>query len=252
VIIVDALGKKERSFPLDLDIKIKVAFGDPVFVKMSGIDARLAGTVDVTMTSPEDIRGKGEIRVVKGSYKAYGVDLVISKGRISFTGGPISKPVLDILALRTVNDISAGVIVAGTVNRPIIRLYSEPAMSDSDIMGYMVLGQPLSGDQGQIDAVMQAARVLLSASQSTGLNEQILGKFGIDSIGVESDKSDITKSIVTVGKYLTPKLFISYGRSLFAATTYLKARYTFSERWEVETWTGTESGLDVYYKINFN
>ncbi|MDD2338347.1 MAG: translocation/assembly module TamB domain-containing protein, partial [Geobacteraceae bacterium] len=251
VVVVDALRKKERSLPLDLDIRIKVAFGDRVYVKMSGIDARLDGTVDITMTSLKDIRGKGEIRVVKGSYKAYGVDLEITKGRISFTGGPVSQPVLDILALRTVNDISAGVIVAGTIKHPIIRLYSEPAMQDSDIMGYMVLGQPLSGDQGQITAVMSAARLLLSASQSAGLNEQIMNKFGIDSIGVEQDKSDITKSIVTVGKYLTPKLLISYGRSLFSDTTYLKARYTFSERWEVETWTGTESGLDVFYKINF-
>ena len=252
VVVVDALRKKERTLPLDLDIKIKVAFGDRVYVKMSGIDARLDGTVDVTMTSLKDIRGKGEIRVVKGSYKAYGVDLEITKGRISFTGGPVSQPILDIIALRKVNDISAGVIVAGTVKRPIIRLYSEPAMTDSDIMGYMVLGQPLSGDQGQITAVMSAARLLLSASQSAGLNEQIMNKFGIDSIGVEQDKSDITKSIVTVGKYLTPKLLISYGRSLFSSTTYLKARYTFSERWEVETWTGTESGLDVFYKINFD
>jgi translocation and assembly module TamB len=99
---------------------------------------------------------------------------------------------------------------------------------------------------------MSAARLLLSASQSAGINAQIMNKFGIDSIGVEQDKSDITQSIVTVGKYLTPKLFISYGKSLFSDTTYLKARYTFSERWEVETWTGTESGLDVFYKINFD
>ena len=252
VVVVDAIEKKGRPFPLDLDIKIKVAFGDRVYVKMSGIDARLDGTVDVTMTSLEDIRGRGEIRVVKGSYKAYGVDLNITKGRISFTGGPISQPKLEIIALRTVDEVSAGVIVVGTIKRPIIRLYSEPGMSDSDIMGYMVLGQPLSGDQGQIDAVMSAARLLLSASQSAGINSQIMNKFGIDSIGVEQDKSDITQSIVTVGKYLTPKLLISYGRSLFSDTTYLKARYTFSERWEVETWTGTESGIDVFYKINFD
>ncbi|MRR59030.1 MAG: hypothetical protein EG824_12580 [Deltaproteobacteria bacterium] len=252
VVVVDAIQKKERSFPIDLDIKIKVAFGDRVYVKMSGIDARLAGTVDVAMTSLEDIRGRGEIRVVKGSYKAYGVDLDISKGRISFTGGPISQPKLEIIALRTVNEVSAGVIVVGTVKRPIIRLYSEPGMSDSDIMGYMVLGQPLSGDQDQITAVMSAARLLLSASQSAGINSQIVNKFGIDSIGVEQDKSDITQSIVTVGKYLTPKLFISYGRSLFSETTYLKARYTFSKRWEVETWTGTESGVDIFYKINID
>jgi len=252
VVIVDAPRKKERPLPLDLDIKIKVAFGDRVYVKMSGIDARLDGTVDVTMTSLDDIRGKGEIRVVKGSYKAYGMDLEITKGRIYFTGGPINQPRLDIIALRTVKEVSAGVIVVGTVKRPIIRLYSEPAMPDSDIMGYMVLGQPLSGDQGQINAVMSAAGLLLSASQSSVLNEQIMSKFGIDSIGVEQDKSDITKSLVTVGKYLTPKLLISYGRSLFSDTTYLKARYTFSERWEVETWTGTESGIDVFYKINFD
>lgn len=252
VVIVDAPRKKQRPLPLDLDVRIKVAFGDRVFVKMAGIDARLDGTVDVTMTGLEDIRGKGEIHVVKGSYKAYGVNLDITKGRIYFTGGPINQPRLDIIALRTVKEVSAGVIVVGSINRPIIRLYSEPAMPDSDIMGYMVLGQPLSGDQSQVDAVMSAARLLLSASQSAGLNEQILNKFGIDSIGVEKDTKDITQSIVTVGKYLTPKLLISYGRSLFSATTYLKARYTFSERWEVETWTGTESGIDVFYKINFD
>lgn len=254
VVIVDAVQKKSRSFPLDLDIKVKVTLGDQVFVKTAGIDAQLNGAVDVTITNPNDIRGKGEIRVVKGSYKAYGVNLDINKGRIIFTGGPVSTPSLDILALRTVQEVSAGVIVVGTIKRPIIRLYSEPALSDGDIMGYMVLGHPLSGDQGQLGAVMQAAGLLLSASQSAVLNEQIINKFGIDSLGVEQDKSDITKSLVTVGKYLTPKLFISYGRSLFAttATTYLKARYTFTERWEVETWTGTESGLDVYYKINFN
>jgi len=252
VVIVDAPRKKERSLPLDLDVRVKVILGDRVFVKMAGIDARLGGTVDVTITDPNDIRGKGEIRTVKGSYKAYGVNLDIEKGRVIFNGGPVAKPTLDILAIRTVKDVSAGVIVVGTINRPIIRLYSEPAMPDGDIMGYMVLGQPLSGDQGQVNAVMQAAGLLLSASQSAVLNEQLINKFGIDSIGVEQDKSDITKSIVTVGKYLTPKLFISYGRSLFASTTYLKARYTFSERWEVETWTGTESGLDIYYKINFN
>lgn len=251
VVIVDAVRKKQGTLPVDLDVMIKVVFGDRVFVKMAGIDARLDGAVDVTMTSLEDIRGKGEIHVVKGSYKAYGVNLDITKGRIYFTGGPINQPRLDIIALRTVKEVSAGVIVVGSVKRPIIRLYSEPAMPDSDIMGYMVLGQPLSGDQTQVDAVMSAARLLLSASQSAGLNEQILNKFGIDSIGVEKDSSDVTQSIVTVGKYLTPKLLISYGRSLFSPTTYLKARYTFSERWEVETWTGTESGIDVFYKINF-
>jgi len=100
--------------------------------------------------------------------------------------------------------------------------------------------------------VMEAAGLLLSAGQSAVLKEEITGRFGINTFGVEPDKGDVTKSLLTVGKYLTPKLFISYGRSLFSPTSYLKARYNFSERWEVETWTGTESGVDLFYKIDFD
>jgi translocation and assembly module TamB len=252
VVVVDAPAGTSRAFPLAVDAQIRVKFGDKVFVKASGIDAQLGGAVDLTMRGPDDIRGKGEVRVVKGSYKAYGVNLEITKGRLVFLGGPVSRPNLDIRALRTVGEVKAGVILGGTLQSPVVRLYSEPGMTDSDIMGYIVLGRPLSGDQGQLSAVMSAAGLLLSAGESAVLREQITSRFGIDTFGSEPDKADATKSLITVGKYLTPRLFLSYGRSLFSPTQYLKARYTFSERWEVETWTGTESGIDVYYKINFN
>lgn len=252
VIVIDAPPKEVRAFPLALDMQVRVLFGERVYVKTEGIDARLSGAVDLVMRGPDDIRGKGEIRVAEGSYRAYGVNLKIVKGRLVYTGGAVDRPNLDIMALRTVGEVKAGVIIGGNLKRPAIRLYSEPALSDTDIMGYIVLGHPLTGDKGQIGDVMQAAGLLLSAGQSTVLQEQIGQRFGLDSIGVETDKKDTSSSIVTVGKYLTPKLFISYGRSLFSPTTYLKARYTFSDRWELETWTGTESGADLYYKINFD
>lgn len=252
VVVIDAPQPKSAPFPLATDIQIRVLFGDQVFVRAEGIDARMAGDVNLTMRSLDDIRARGEVRVVKGSYKAYGVNLEITKGRLVYVGGSVSRPNLDILALRTVGDVKAGIILGGNLRSPVIRLYSEPAMSESDIMGYIVLGHPLSGDQGHVGTVMEAAGLLLSAGQSAVLKEEITGRFGIDTFGVEPDKGDVTKSLLTVGKYLTPKLFISYGRSLFSPTSYLKARYNFSERWEVETWTGTESGVDLFYKIDFD
>jgi translocation and assembly module TamB len=252
VVVVDAPAKPARSFPLAVDARVRVKFGDKVFVKAAGIDARLGGAVDLTMRGPDDIRGKGEVRVEKGSFRAYGVNLQITKGRLVFPGGPVSRPNLDILALRAVGEVKAGVMVGGTLQNPAIRLYSEPGMAESDIMGYIVLGHPLSGDKGQANAVMGAAGLLLSAGESAVLREQITERFGIDSFGVEQDKTDATRSLVTVGKYLTPNLFLSYGRSLFSPAQLLRARYTFSERWEIETWTGTESGVDLFYKINFN
>ena len=252
VVVVDAPAKPTRSFPLAVDARVRVKFGEKVFVKAAGIDARLGGSVDLNMRGPDDIRGKGEVRVEKGIFRAYGVNLQITKGRLVFSGGPVSRPNLDILALRTVGEVKAGVMVGGTLQNPAIRLYSEPGMAESDIMGYIVLGHPLSGDKGQANAVMGAAGLLLSAGESAVLREQITERFGIDTFGVEQDKTDATRSLVTVGKYLTPNLFLSYGRSLFSPAQLLRARYTFSERWEIETWTGTESGVDLFYKINFN
>jgi len=252
VVVVDAPREQSRPFPLAVDLQVRVLFGDRVFVKAEGIDARLTGGVDLTMRGLDKIRGRGEVRVAEGSYRAYGANLKIVKGRLVFTGGPVDRPTLDILALRTVGEVKAGVILGGTLQSPVIRLYSEPAMTDGDIMGYIVLGRPLSGDKGQMAAVMQAAGLLLSAGQSAVLQEQIGKRFGLDTFGMEPDRKDVTQSLVTIGKYLTPRLFLSYGRSLFSPTTYIRARYTFSERWELETWTGTESGVDVYYKINFD
>lgn len=252
VVVVDAPAKPSRSFPLAVDARVRVKFGEKVFVKAAGIDARLGGEVNLTMRGPDDIRGKGEVRVEKGSFRAYGVNLQITKGRLVFPGGPVSRPNLDILALRTVGEVKAGVMVGGTLQNPAIRLYSEPGMAESDIMSYIVLGHPMSGGKGQANAVMGAAGLLLSAGESAVLREQITERFGIDTFGMEQDKTDATRSLVTVGKYLTPNLFLSYGRSLFSPAQLLRARYTFSERWEIETWTGTESGVDLFYKINFN
>lgn len=58
--------------------------------------------------------------------------------------------------------------------------------------------------------------------------------------------------MVTIGKYLTPQIYVSYGRSLFTNNNLFLLRYDITRRWQIETQTGEASGLDVYYKIEFN
>ena len=57
--------------------------------------------------------------------------------------------------------------------------------------------------------------------------------------------------MLTVGKYLTPQLYISYGRSLFTGGNLFRMRYDISKHWQVQSETGSESGADLYYKIDF-
>ncbi len=46
----------------------------------------------------DKITSRGEIRVVKGRFRTYGVNLEIVRGRLFYAGGPINQPSLDILA----------------------------------------------------------------------------------------------------------------------------------------------------------
>jgi autotransporter translocation and assembly factor TamB len=263
--------------PMELDVQVRVLLGEKVFVKVSGINAQLGGTVDLSMSGLDRITSKGEIKVLKGSYRTYGVNLEIVRGRLYFAGGPINRPTLDFLALRSIGDVRAGVTVSGTLQRPVTKLYSEPPMPDVDVLAYIVLGHPLGSSGAQASLVAQAAGVLLTSGQAAVLQEQIKNKLGLSTLEIQggvggtpssmgykplqvtppgaipaTQQPGITETVLTVGKYLTPEIYVSYGKSLFTGSNLFRLRYDIFRKWQIETQTGGgESGVDLYYKMEF-
>ena len=248
--IVDAALSPEERMPLDIEAKVKVIFGDHVLVKAVGVDARLGGNAIVTIQGTDDIKAIGEISVVKGAYAAYGVKLNIERGRVIFAG-PMEQATLDVLAIRTVEEVRAGVRVTGTVQKPVAKLYSSPAMSETDALAYVVLGRPMGQDGGQIDLLMVTARALLSKGDSAALQDRLQRRLGLDVIEIQGGSGDVTASMVTVGKYFSPKLYISLGHALFTGSNEFRMRYSISKSWEVESNFGEQSGADLFYKIEF-
>lgn len=264
------------KFPLEVEGAIRLALGDKVLVKAEGIDAKLGGEMDLSLKGVDNITSRGEIRVVKGRYRAYGIDLEIVRGRLYYVNDPVQHPTLDILALHTVGDVKAGVTVAGPLGSQVVKLYSEPALPDVDILAYMVLGHPLgSGSGDQASLMAGAASSLLSFGQSESLQEQIKDRLGLSVLGLQTvdqtstgrmgykeiavtpsglaPKTQTTsQSLLTVGKYLTPKLYLSYGRSLVTGGNLFQLRYDVFRHWQIETQSGSESGADIYYKLEFD
>jgi translocation and assembly module TamB len=244
---------------------------------VAGIDAQLGGSLELALSNLDSITSKGEIRVIRGRYRTYGVNLEIVRGRLFYAGDPLNQPTLDILALRTIADVRAGVAVGGTLKSPVTKLYSEPPMPDADILAYIVLGHPLAGSSQQAALLGAAAQALLSANQSATLQDQIKSRLGISTLEIqanpqgtsglmgykpvvvtptgrtpENQLGGVSQTMLVVGKYLTPKLYFSYGRSLFSGGNLFLLRYDIFKHWQVETQTGSESGVDLYYKIEFN
>jgi translocation and assembly module TamB len=275
VIIEDVPLPSSSASPLELDVKVRILLGDRVLVKAEGIDAQLGGSIELAFSRMDKITSTGKINVVKGRYKTYGIDLQIVRGLLYYAGGPINRPLLDILALRTVGEVRAGVTVGGTPQSPVVKLYSEPAMPDIDILAYVVLGHPLGSSTEQAGLMGQAAGLLLSAGDSVVLQDQIKKRLGLSTLGIESTgtttghmgytpvavtppgtspataaASSLSQSMVAVGKYLTPQLYVSYGRSLFTGSNLLRLRYNIFKGLGIESEMGTESGADLYYKID--
>lgn len=254
VVFARAEGASEEETPVSLDIEVKITLGKHVLVKAQGIDARLEGTVTLRTVRENEFAAQGEVQVAEGHYSTYGVRLQITRGRLLFAGGPVERPALDILATRTVGEVKAGVQVTGTLRQPVVKLYSDPALPDTDVLSYVVLGRPLgrqSEGGGQADTLMLAAGALLPMAESTVLRNRLGRHFGIDVVQVQTGEDVKTGSAITVGKYLNPRLYVSYGRSIFTDASEFTMRYDLGKRWQVESRYGEESGVDLYYKIEF-
>lgn len=253
LIIVDAeTAPPIKSLPVALDSQVRIILGDHVLVKANGIDARLGGEVELQATNLDEVTARGQIKVSEGSYSAYGLGLNIERGNVFFAGGPVDRPTLDILALRTAGEVKAGVQVTGTPRKPVAKLYSEPSMPDTDILAYIVLGRPLGSDSEQGALLMTAAGALLSKGESAVLQDRLKRRIGLDVLEVQAGNGDVTSSMVTIGKYLSPKLYVSLGHALFSNTNEFRMRYSLTKRLELESNVGLESGADLFYRIEFD
>ena len=273
VVIVDALKKEKKPLKTDIDIQTTVVMGNKVRIQLSGLDGRLEGSVYLSGRPPEKILGKGTLRIVNGKYNSYGIKLDVTRGNIVFDSKPIDLASLDIMAIRIFNpgkldQVRAGVTVTGTPLSPLIKLYSDPPMTDTDILSYMVLGRPTKAgaETKQTALLLKSATTVLGISKSGGIQDQIQQLLGIDTIEVQegskspfassrtvtTTNSTLDNSLMTVGKYLSPDLYVSYGRSLFGDQYLVSARYNLAKRLELESKTGIETSVDLFYKIEFD
>lgn len=253
--IVD-LPKKERkgAFPLGLDVEVRVVLGDNVRMDVSGLTGRLAGALDLDIAGADKIGANGRIRIVDGTYQAYGVRLVVTRGNISFTGS--ADPGLDILAVKQTGqseDVTVGVLVSGTTAKPVINLHSNRPMSDSNKLAYLVLGHPVTqGEPGQSSLFSGTAGTFEGGATPTSAAEAQarLGLAGTG--GTLGGQGQATSSTIGIGRYLTPSFYVGVGRSLLTNENQVTLRYSLSRKWEIESRAGGVTGMDLFYKIEFD
>jgi translocation and assembly module TamB len=250
VVVVDEHTVEEEIAQIPLYADVTIVIGDEVELTGFGLQAKVDGQLKVIESPGEPTLGSGTIRV-DGKYKAYGQDLTIQQGQLLYASTPLDNPGLSITAVREVEDVTAGLRIAGTAKAPELTIFSDPAMSQANALSYLVAGKPLDdlgSSEGEGDAVQSAARSLGTAAGGL-LAKNIGRRLGVDEVGVKDDEM-IGGSALTVGQYLSPRVYLSYGVGLFEPGEVVTLRYKWKKDFSVQAQAGPEdTRAGVQYKI---
>jgi translocation and assembly module TamB len=156
--------------------------------------------------------------------------------------------------MRRGQEVEAGVAVRGNVLAPRVTLVSEPSVSEAEKLSWLVLGHGLgAAGEGELGALQSAAGALLSQGASAGVQSQLASAFGLDELSVGTDKSSsLQERIVTLGKQISSRLYVSFERGLETASSVLHLRYTIGSKVTLEAEAGTRSALSLFYNISFD
>jgi len=246
VVVIDQKQQEQAASKLPISALVKVDLGQKTHIVGMGLDGRVTGLLTVSERPGRATTGQGQL-AVDGTYRAYGQNLQIQRGQLLFASTPIDNPGLNIRAARKLNPNATidegqqvGLLVSGTAQRPILTVFSNPVMEQSDALSYLITGKPLSEVKGGEGSMVSAAAQALGSAGGDLLAKRIGSKLGVDDIGVSSNEALGGSSAFSVGKYLSPRLYLSYGVGLFEPGEVITLRYRFGKRWNFEAQQATD------------
>jgi translocation and assembly module TamB len=157
--------------------------------------------------------------------------------------------------MRLHQQVEAGVEITGTARNPRLRLVSKPDVPDGEKLAWLVLGRNVAATSKSDSEAMQANAMALAAQFGTAsTNAQLAKAVGLDEIRLmpSSGTDSTTGGVVSLGKRLTDKVYVTYEYSVSKATSAIMLNYQLSQRWSIRTSTGTSDAVDLFYSLSFD
>lgn len=271
-VIVGSRQNKQEGTPA-VFANLVVLVGKAVHFEGYGLTTRIAGQVTVNEVPQRLPAAEGRLQLIDGRYSAYGQKLALKKGELIFDGGPITEPAIEILAVRKPReDIEVGVRVRGRLNQPQLSLTSTPPMRRQEQLSWLLFGHPLSENSSANQSAIAGAALALGLSGGNYLAGRIGNTLGIGNLSIGTNNgggsavaaqpqaisgaaaeagskamAGSEAAQLTLGKYLTPRLYVSYGVGLFQASQAFRLRYKLGRGLELQTESGVSTGGDLIY-----
>ena len=257
--------KQTDFFTDNVGMNLNVFIPGNAWAKGKGANVEVKGRIGVIKEYGGPVILTGNIDTVRGTYEFFGKLFRIEQGKVSFRGTPEINPFIDVTALYKVSDVKIFVNVNGTVEKPNVKLSSDPPMDQTDIISYLAFGT--SSDKigaGQRTNLQSKAAEIGALIAADKLKDIVGERFRLDVISITGGEKGLQDAQIEVGKYLTDRLHIAYERSPeeTVSTPYLSTNENLTNKIRVEyrlfdfltlesTVGGTDQGGDVFFYFNY-
>jgi translocation and assembly module TamB len=221
---------------LEMDLSVRIQRDTWLRSRSSPeMDLQFEGDLDLNKAQSDDLQVFGDIQVVtrRSTLRQFGQEFQITEGTLTFNGDPAAPRV----ALEAVyeqrargsqkSEVSITLNLKGRPDDLTPTLTSDPPMETRNILSYLATGRPAdelgSGGGGGGSGNMATQMALGKAADAV---EDIAAKeLGLDVVRVQIRPSGL--SYLTVGRYLTPRLFASIQQPVTnaASTTQQTSQY---------------------------
>jgi translocation and assembly module TamB len=175
----------------------------------------------------------GRLETIRGEYRFLDRRFDITEGQLTFTNAAVINPELNLSAQADIGDENRTKVflkVGGTALQPKLSFSSEPTMPEQDILTMLSAGMKIEGIEN-VDLTDQAINrgADYLSNMLGGLIQKKTGL--VDVVKMKTYSGQEKGAQVTLGKYVTRNIFVSYTRG-FAAdlSNDFKAEYLFGSR----------------------
>lgn len=232
---------------INLDVSL-VAPGH-VFIRGRGLDSEWQADLRVVGKADQPVVS-GKLTVVRGNFNFMGKRFELKNGQITFDRGvpPVARIDVTAEAEARARDMTAQLRVTGTTEAPEIKLSSDPALPQDEILARLLFGRSVT----QITPwqAIQLANALNTLAGGGGLDfmGRMRNMIGVDQLEIKQSEEDFSKTTIRAGKYLNERVYLEVERGLDYGSGKASVEIEITPNISVET----EMGEDAEGGIGFN
>jgi translocation and assembly module TamB len=217
-------------------LNLTIAAPQQIFIRGRGVDAEVGGRITLTGTTTQLVPTGGfELR--RGSFSFAGQTLTFSSGNVSFNGGSLTDPSVDLISTVNTGQVTASLEISGTANHLKITLSSTPPLEQDQILSYLLYGQP-TAKLGPLEvAQIAAALAQLSGAGPSGGNplDSVRKALGLDRLSVGQG------SRLQAGRYIARNVYVGAQQSINGTGTQAVVQIDLARGLKLQATAGTGS-----------